>query len=92
MNADSKWKAYDLAQAHLELLIGHYSEVIRDEEQQAKSDLRKIEHWERLQDAVTDQRDALRIDDEENNLLTAQTVLPFSGFSSNLSLSLRSGQ
>ena len=84
MDADSKWKAYDLAQARLELLIGHYSEIIRDEEQQAKPDLRKIEHWEKLQDVVTDQRDALRIDDEEKNLLTAQAALPLPGFSSNL--------
>jgi len=86
MDANSKWSAYDLAQARLELLIGHYSEVIRDEEQQAKPDLRKIEHWEKLQDVVTDQRDALHLEDEENNLLTAQTALPFPGFSSNLSV------
>ncbi|KFE44862.1 hypothetical protein [Pseudomonas syringae] len=84
MDADSKWKAYDLAQARLELLIGHYSEIIRDEEQNAQPDLSKIEHWERQQDAVTDQRDALRIDDEEKNLLTAQAALPLPGFSSNL--------
>jgi hypothetical protein len=84
MDVNSKWKAYDLAQARLELLIGHYSEEIRNEEQNAQPDLSKIEHWERQQDTVTDQRDALRIDDEENNLLTAQAALPLSGFSSNL--------
>lgn len=86
MNADSKWKAYDFAQARLELLIGHCSEEIRNEEQKSQPDLSKIEHWEKQQDAVTDQRDALCSDDEENNLRTAQAALPLPGFSSNLSV------
>ena len=86
MYADSKLNAYYLAQARLELLIGHSSEEIHQEEQKAQPDLSKIEHWEKQQDAVTDQRDALRIEDEENNLLTAQTALPLPGFSSNLSV------
>lgn len=84
MDVDSKWTAYDLAQARLELLIGHCSEEIRKEEQKAQPDLSKIEHWENEQDAVTDQRDALRIDDEATNIQIAQALLPLPGFSSNL--------
>jgi len=84
MYADSKLNAYDLAQARLELLIGHYSEEIHQEEQKAQPDLSKIEHWENEPDAVTDQRDALRIDDEATNIRIAQALLPLPGFSSNL--------
>lgn len=84
MYTDSKLNAYDLAQARLELLIGHCSEQIHQEEQKAKPDLSKIEHWENELDAVTDQRDALRIDDEVTNIRIAQALLPLPGFSSNL--------
>jgi len=84
MYTDSKLNAYDLAQARLELLIGHCSEQIHQEEQKAKPDLSKIEHWGNELDAVTDQRDALRIDDEATNIRIAQALLPLPGFSSNL--------
>jgi len=84
MYADSKLNAYYLAQARLEPLIGHSSEEIHQEEQKAQPDLSKIEHWENEPDAVTDQRDALRIDDEATNIRIAQALLPLPGFSSNL--------
>jgi len=77
MSENPKWKAHDLAQARLELLIGHCSEQIYAEERAPHPDLEKIRFWEREQDRISDQRDALRIDDTATNLSIAQSPLPF---------------
>lgn len=77
MLEDPKWKAYDLAQACLDLLIGHCSEQVYAEEHSPHPDLEKIRFWEREQDSISDQRDALRIDDTATNLSIAQSPLPF---------------
>ncbi len=65
MNDAEKWAAYDVAKNRLHLLIGHFSELVFNEEQKAAPDLEQIEKWEAEQDAIIDQEAALTVEDQE---------------------------
>jgi hypothetical protein len=61
----TNWERYDLARSRLNIMIGHYSELIRGEEQNTTPDAKKIRAWEGLQDELADRDAVLSVDDLE---------------------------
>lgn len=64
MNDAEKWAAYDIAKNRLNILVGHYSELVYKEQQKAAPDLVQIEEWEIEQEAIIDQEAALAVEDQ----------------------------
>lgn len=61
----TKRERYDLALSRLNIMIGHYSELIRGEEQSTTPDANKIRAWEGLQDELANRDSMLSVDDVE---------------------------
>ena len=61
----NKWERYDVARSRLKIMVGHYAELIRDEEKKSMPDTSKIEAWEDLQDELSDRETMLSVDDTE---------------------------
>lgn len=55
------WGEFDIAQNKLDLAIGSYSECIYLEQRKPSPDLEKISRWEKEQDELIDERDALDV-------------------------------
>jgi hypothetical protein len=63
--APIKWEHYDLACSRLNIMIGHYSELIHHEESRSTPDTQKIQVWEDLQDELSNRATMLSVDDLE---------------------------
>ncbi len=61
--SNDKWAQYDVARNRLRIMVGHYSELIRDEENKSTPDMDKIEQWEDLQHELSEQESLLSADD-----------------------------
>lgn len=68
-----KWKAYDLAEWTLDLLISHYSEMISKEKNGESPDLEMIQLWLKEQNKLDDERDALRVEKVDNSIRVIET-------------------
>ena len=61
----NKWERYDIAKSQLQLVIGHYSQLIREEESKPSPDFELIRKWEDTQDDLSDMDSLLSADDKE---------------------------
>jgi hypothetical protein len=64
MNDAEKWAAYDIAKNRLNILVGHFSELVYKEQQKDAPDLAQIDKWETEQEAIIDQEAALTVEDQ----------------------------
>ncbi|AMO78659.1 hypothetical protein [Pseudomonas citronellolis] len=67
MTTAENWKAFDLAEWCLDLMISHYARQIHAERQRPEPDYALIASWQLEQGRLDDERDALRIEDQANN-------------------------
>lgn len=67
MTKTEYWKAFDLAEWCLDLLISHYAQLIHAEKQKAAPDQTLLMQCLQEQGRLDDERDALRIDDLANS-------------------------
>ncbi|QEY63757.1 hypothetical protein FXN65_17480 [Metapseudomonas lalkuanensis] len=74
MAADN-WKAFDLAEWCLDLMISHYAQLIHVERQQSEPDQMLIEKWQH-EHTHLDERDALRIEDRANSERVSRIYAP----------------
>lgn len=65
MSVNNKWADYDVAKNRLRIMIGHYSELIRDEELTPSPDIDKIEQWEDIQHELSEKETLLSVDDTD---------------------------
>ena len=63
MNNANKWEQYDVARNRLRIMVGHYSELIRNEESKAVPDIEQIEKWEDEQHELSEKESLLSVDD-----------------------------
>lgn len=64
MNDADKWAAFDTAKFSLDIMIGHYSELVFNETKKEMPDLSKIAEWEAAQDSLVQEAQALTVDNE----------------------------
>ncbi|MDG3756579.1 hypothetical protein L5B08_19140, partial [Pseudomonas aeruginosa] len=76
MDSKENWKAYDLAEWTLDLMIGHYSELIFNEQNRELPDLEKIQTWRNEQDKLDEERDSLRVDEASNSIRIIEAYGP----------------
>jgi hypothetical protein len=73
---NEKWAQYDVARNRLRIMVGHYSELIRDEENKPTPDMNKIEQWEDLQHELSEKESLLSADDVSDIALINETYGP----------------
>lgn len=70
------WKAFDLADWCLDLMISHCAQLIHAEKQKAAPDQALLMQWLQVQGRLDDERDDLRIDDLTNSERVYRTYGP----------------
>lgn len=65
MEMNSAREKYDIAKSLLQLMIGHYSELIRAEEKLNNYNQEKVTAWEQAQDALSETDSMLSVEDED---------------------------
>jgi len=74
--SNDKWAEYDVARNRLRIMVGHYAELIRDEEKKSSPDTNKIEQWEDLQHELSEKESLLSADDVADISLINETYGP----------------
>ncbi|MCW8156470.1 hypothetical protein D7243_09725 [Stutzerimonas stutzeri] len=67
MTTAENWKAFDLAEWCLDLMISYYAQQIHTERQRPEPDYALIAYWQLELTHLDAERDALRITDQANN-------------------------